>query len=80
MSTPHLTEVVRADFNGDGTEDILFEEAFYAIGGTHRVYNLLILTRKSNEAKYEKVFKRGFAMLPKDLDKALKGGKTLQED
>ena len=68
----YLTEVVRADFNGDGTEDILFSEAFYAIGGTHRVYNLLILTRKSNEAKYEKVFKSGFAMLPKDLDKALK--------
>ena len=76
----YLTEVVRADFNGDGTEDILFREAFYAIGGTHRVYNLLILTRKSNEAKYEKVFQSGFVILPKDLDDALKSSKTLQED
>ena len=69
----YLTEVVRADFNGDGIEDILFSEATYSIGGTHRTYNLLILTRKSNEAKYEKVFKSGFVMLPKHLDKALKG-------
>ena len=75
-----LTEVARADFNGDGTEDILFREADAAIGGTLRVYNLLILTRKSSEAKYEKVFKSKFVMLPKHLDKALKGGKTPQED
>ena len=68
-----LTEMVRADFNGDGTEDILFEESERAIGATYRVYNLLILTRKSNEAKYEKVFQSGFVMLPKDLDNALKG-------
>lgn len=68
-----LTEVARADFNGDGTEDILFRESEAAIGGTHRVYNLLILTRKSSGAKYEKVFQSGFVMLPKDLDKALKG-------
>ena len=67
-----LTEVARADFNGDGTEDILFRERDAAIGGTLRVYNLLILTRKSNEAKYEKVFQSGFVMLPKDLDNALK--------
>ena len=67
-----LTEVARADFNGDGTEDILFRERDAAIGGTLRVYNLLILTRKSNEAKYEKVFQSGFVILPKDLDNALK--------
>ena len=76
----YLTEVVRADFNGDGTEDVLFYEADYAIGGTHRVYNLLILTRKSSEAKYKRIFKSKFVMLPKHLDKALKGGKTPQED
>ena len=68
-----LTEVARADFNGDGTEDILFRERDAAIGGTLRVYNLLILTRKSNEAKYEKVFQSGFVILPKDLDDALNG-------
>ena len=76
----YLTEVVRADFNGDETEDILFRETEYAIGGTYRVYNLLILTRKSSGAKYEKVFQSGFVILPKHLDNALKGGKTLQED
>lgn len=75
-----LTEVVRADFNGDGTEDILFQESVAAIGGTLRVYNLLILTRKSSKAKYERIFKSRFVMLPKHLDKALKGGKTPQED
>ena len=48
-----LTEVVRADFNSDGTEDILFQESVAAIGATYRTYNLLILTRKSSEAKYE---------------------------
>ena len=76
----YLTEVVRADFNGDGTEDVLFREAGAAIGGTHRTYNLLILTRKSNRAKYEQIFKSRFVMLPKHLDNALKGSKTLQED
>ena len=76
----YLTEVVRADFNGDGTEDILFREAVYAIGGSFRSYNFIILTRKSNEAKYEKVFQSGFVMLPKHIDKALKGGKTPQGD
>ena len=76
----YLTEVVRADFNGDGTEDILFREAVYAIGGSFRSYNFIILTRKSSEAKYEQIFKSRFVMLPKHLDNALKGSKTLQED
>ena len=69
----YLTEVVRADFNGDGTEDILFQEAVAAIGATYRTYNLIILTRKSSEAKYEIIFQSGFVMLRKDLDNALKG-------
>ncbi len=68
----YLTEVVRADFNGDGTEDILFHEAVYAIGGSYRTYNFIILTRKSSGGKYESIFKSGFVMLPKHLDKALK--------
>ena len=69
----YLTEVVRADFNGDGTEDILFQEAVAAIGATYRTYKLIILTRKSSEAKYEIIFQSGFVMLRKDLDNALKG-------
>ena len=75
-----LTEVVRADFNGDGTEDILFQESVAAIGATYRTYNLIILTRKSSAAKYEIIFQSGFVILRKDLDNALKGSKTLQED
>ena len=71
-SKQRLTEVARADFNGDGTEDILFQEWVAAIGGTHRTYNLIILTRKSSEAKYEIIFEGGFVILPKDLDNALK--------
>ena len=69
----YLTEVVRADFNGDGTEDILFQEAVAAIGATYRTYNLIILTRKSSRAKYEMIFKSRFVILPKHLDNALKG-------
>ena len=51
----HLTEVARADFNGDGIEDILLSEAVYATEGTYRTYDLIILTRKSIDGKYEKV-------------------------
>ena len=68
-----LTEVVRADFNGDGTEDILFQESVAAIGATYRTYNLIILTRKSSAVKYEIIFQSGFVILPKHLDNALKG-------
>ena len=74
-SKQYLTEVVRADFNGDGIEDILLEEATYAIGGTHRTHNLIILTRKKSARKYESIFKSRFVMLPKHLDNALKGSK-----
>ena len=51
----HLTEVARADFNGDGIEDILLSEAVYATQGSYRTYNLIIVTRKSMDGKYEKV-------------------------
>ena len=51
----HLTEVARADFNDDGIEDILLSEAVYATQGSLRVYNLIILTRKSIDGKYEKI-------------------------
>ena len=51
----HLTEVARADFNGDSIEDILLSEAVHATQGTYRTYDLIILTRKSMDGKYEKV-------------------------
>ena len=51
----HLTEVARADFNDDGIEDILLSEAVHATQGTYRTYDLIILTRKSMDGKYEKV-------------------------
>ena len=51
----HLTEVARADFNDDGIEDSLLSEAVHATQGTYRTYDLIILTRKSMDGKYEKV-------------------------
>ncbi|RKU34111.1 hypothetical protein C6496_20705 [Candidatus Poribacteria bacterium] len=51
----HLTEVARADFNDDGIEDILLSEAVHATQGTYRTYDLIILTRKLMDGKYEKV-------------------------
>ncbi|MYE91219.1 hypothetical protein F4X33_19745 [Candidatus Poribacteria bacterium] len=51
----HLTEVARADFNGDDIEDVLLSEAVHATQGTYRTYNMIILTRKSMDGKFEKV-------------------------
>ena len=51
----HLTEVARADFNGDDVEDILLSEAVHATQGTYRTYDMIILTRKSTDGKYEKI-------------------------
>lgn len=51
----HLTEVARADFNSDGIEDLLLSEAVHATQGTYRAYDMIVLTRKSMEGKYEKV-------------------------
>ena len=51
----HLTEVARADFNSDSIEDILLSEAVHATQGTYRTYDLIILTRKSMDGKYEKL-------------------------
>jgi len=49
----HLTEVARADFNGDGIEDILLFKYCWAIGGTLRFGNIQVLTRKSNDQPFE---------------------------
>lgn len=51
-----LTQVVRTDFNGDGIEDVLLYEAAYAVGGSHRAYDLIILTRKSADSKFVIIF------------------------
>ncbi|MDE0316675.1 MAG: hypothetical protein OXM61_17450 [Candidatus Poribacteria bacterium] len=48
-----LVEVVRADFNGDGIEDILLFEYCYATGGTLGYGGNRILTRKSLDGKFE---------------------------
>ena len=55
----NLIQVVRADFNGDGLEDVLLYEATYAVGGSHRFFDLIILTRKSAGSKFEIIFKYG---------------------
>ncbi len=48
-----LIEVVRADFNRDGIEDILIFEYCYATGGTLGYGGIRILTRKSLDGKFE---------------------------
>ena len=48
-----LTEVLRADLDGDGIEDILLFEYCYAIGGTLGYGGNRILTRKSSDGKFE---------------------------
>ena len=50
-----LVEVVRADFNGDGIEDILLFESCYATHGTFGYGGIRILTRKSIDGKFETV-------------------------
>ena len=54
-----LTQVVRTDFNGDGIEDVLLYEAVYALEGSYRSYDVIILTRKSVDSKFVIVFKEG---------------------
>jgi hypothetical protein len=48
-----LLEMGRADFDGDGIEDIYVSAANYAIGGTFRYYAFLLLTRRSRLAGFE---------------------------
>ena len=49
----HLTEVMRADFNGDGIEDILIFEGVHATQGSFRFFQIIILTRRSIDGKFE---------------------------
>lgn len=56
----YLTQIVRTDFNGDGTEDVLLYEAVYAYPqGSYRVFDLIILTRKSADGKFMILFQHG---------------------
>ncbi len=50
-----MEEVVRADFNNDGIEDILVFEYHRAIGGTLGFGGIIMLTRKSTDGKLEEV-------------------------
>jgi len=51
----HLIEVARADFNGDGIEDILVFEYIWATHGTFGSGGIRILTRTSSEGMFEEV-------------------------
>jgi hypothetical protein len=50
-----LVEVARADFNGDGIEDILLFEYCYATHGTLGYGGIRIITRKSPDGQFEVV-------------------------
>lgn len=50
-----LIEVVRADFNGDGFEDMLLFEYCYATHGTFCFSGIRILTRTSPEGMFEEL-------------------------
>ena len=50
-----LREVVRADFNNDGIEDVLVNGGYWVIRGTHSSYGIIVLTRKSMTGKFEVV-------------------------
>ncbi len=60
VAQPHgmghqLIEVARADFNGDGLEDILLFEYCYATHGTLGFGSTRVLTRKTKEGSFEPV-------------------------
>jgi hypothetical protein len=48
-------EVLRADLNGDGVQDILVHQGFQIVGGTLSWFASAILTRKSGDALLERV-------------------------
>ena len=50
-----LREVVRADFNNDGIEDVLVDAGYRVTRGTHSSYGIIVLTRKSMTGKFEVV-------------------------
>ena len=48
-----LQEIAHADFNNDGIEDVLVDEAHWVTQGTHSAYGIIVLTRKSMTGKFE---------------------------
>ena len=48
-----LREIVRADFNNDGIEDVLVDEGNWVTQGTYSSYGIIVLTRKSRHGKFE---------------------------
>ena len=50
-----LREIVRADFNNDGIEDVLVDEGNWVTQGTYSSYGIIVLTRKSLHGKFEVV-------------------------
>ena len=50
-----LREIVRADFNNDGIEDVLVTAGYWMTQGTHSSYGIIVLTRKSMNGKFEVV-------------------------
>ena len=48
-----LQEIAHADFNNDGIEDVLVDEAHWVTQGTHSSYGIIVLTRKSMTGKFE---------------------------
>ncbi len=48
-----LREIVRADFNNDGIEDVLVDEGNWVTQGTYSSYGIIVLTRKSLHGKFE---------------------------
>jgi hypothetical protein len=48
-----LTELMRADFDYDGVEEILVQEHFYIKGGTFRAHNICLLRRRYLDSMFE---------------------------
>ena len=48
-----LREIVRADFNNDGLEDVLVSEGNWVTQGSFSDYGIIVLTRKSLTGKFE---------------------------
>jgi hypothetical protein len=51
----HLTEILRADLNDDGIEDILLFEYYYATHGTFGSGSIKVITRLSKNSMFEEV-------------------------
>jgi hypothetical protein len=49
----YFNERGRADFDGDGIEDIFISTSWYVINGTFRVYDYCLLTRRSPTVPFE---------------------------